>query len=93
MKTNREIITLEIFKSYLKYIEDYRKESAFCNVGGQLLDGFINLLSEHVGDKCFWIEYFVFDCDFGKNPQNLHFFNKETIRLDSVEKLWKVIKE
>ena len=46
----------------------------------------IELLSEAVGDKDGWIEYFVYDCEFGKNPLEVT-IGEEKISLDSVDKL------
>lgn len=59
--------------------------------GGQFMEDYIALLSLAVGDEnnC-WINWYVFECDFGANPHAAHINGKEII-VDSPQKLYDII--
>jgi len=98
-------MNFEKFKKYFEYLEKFDRESekvnkhlseiagrgSVCELGYNLYDGFIEMLSEIVDDKNEWIDYYVFECDFGRKPMQVEIFG-EKIKLDSLEKLWRIIK-
>jgi hypothetical protein len=97
-------ITKEEFLKYMKSIEVFLQESEDSNKaikllcddsfyvkkGDLLLDSYIELLKKLTNDENNWIEYFVFECRFGKN-ENKVTINNKTFRLNSVEKLWGIL--
>lgn len=93
----------EEFKQCFKHLEEFNEEADFQNgliyklCGGMLehgymlMDAYIELLSKNVGDENEWINYYIFECEFGKKPMEVT-VDKKKIKLDSLEKLWKIIK-
>ncbi len=98
-------MTFEKFKKYFEYLENFDLDSthfnkhlseiagrgSVCELGYNLYDGFIELLSEIVDDKNEWIDYYIFECDFGLKPMQVQ-IGEEKIKLDSIEKLWRILR-
>ncbi len=97
---------LEEFKKWFKGIETFQEEfedankavSLLCKssypvfeIGTNLQDKYIDLLSEYIGDTEEWIPYYVFECNMGIDPKEVTTVNGKKIKLDSVEKLYEVI--
>jgi hypothetical protein len=95
------------FLKCMNDIKEFRKESdtlnehlsaicegsfAYCEVGGKLLDSYISVLEKLVNDNGEWIQYFVYECNFGENPLEVS-KDEKVWNLDSVEKLWEIMNE
>jgi len=73
----------------------------YCELGDRILNNFIKLLSEVCNDTNEWIDYYVYECEFGKKDLKVYIGEKDlnvyteekTIVLDSVQKLWDLINE
>lgn len=52
---------------------------------------YTNLVAEKVGDSGEWLEYFWCDCELGRKPMIVTFYDGESILLDSVEALVEII--
>jgi|WetSurMetagenome_2_1015567.scaffolds.fasta_scaffold1745543_1 hypothetical protein len=59
-------------------------------ISERLFDQYVHFLSVEVDDENDWISYYIFDNDCGKNKRSVELNNKK-FKLDSIEKLWKVI--
>jgi hypothetical protein len=60
----------------------------------RMITAYTKAISEIVGDKGMWLEYYHYDCDLGKSPLEVSFMEGEelvNIQLDSVEKLARVL--
>lgn len=101
---------LKEFKERIKAIQQFLGEidtlnaglemiarDAYSEFGGMFLDDYISLLSESVGDKNTWIEWFVFENEFGKKAMEAGYRNegdkKKLKKIKTVEDLWKLIQE
>jgi len=99
-------ISIEQFKLYFepisKYNEDYERNSKALDMlypssytapelGSHLLDSYISILSDIMGDTADWISYYVFECNSGKKPMSVTMEDKTEIELDSIEKLYKIM--
>lgn len=93
------------FYKYMEAIEEYLLEfdnvndalSKMCpdsyamiTIGTKLLDSYIELVEELVGDETGLISYFVFDCDFGKEPKQV-IVNDVTFIFDSVYTVYEAL--
>ena len=65
---------------------------AVCDIGGHFLDSYIALLSESVGDDNNWVDWFVWEDDFGKKKLKAGYDGKEK-KICNVDKLWELIEE
>jgi len=98
-------MTLEEFKLKMKPIENYLIEinkaqeaiEILCedsfptiSIGASLLDSYIELLMEVCNDTTELIPYYIWDCDFGKNPMEV-LINSGKIELNSIEILYKLV--
>jgi len=55
-----------------------------------LVDAILELLKAELGAASDWIEYYIYECDFGKNPNEVR-VGKDVYNLDSVDNLWNLI--
>lgn len=98
-------MTLEKFEKYMleikKYLDSVDRASkavqvlasdsfAIVDFAGPLLSAYIRLLSENVGDKSEWIDWFVFENDFGKGGM-VAGKEGDMQLVDTVEKLYNLI--
>lgn len=98
-------MTYNQFCKFMKLIKEAQaKEDAFskaiCEFGDNTMyielfpmDGFIKALAEVVDDKGAWIEYYIYECQWGKSKRTVVFKNGGELQLNSYKKLWKIIKE
>jgi len=99
-------ISIEQFKLYFepisKYNEDFDRNAEALDMlypssyivpelGSHLLDSYISILSDIMGDTDDWISYYVFECNSGKKPMKVTMGDKTEIELDSIEKLYKIM--
>lgn len=93
------------FSYYLNSIKKFNAESdemnehlsfiasgAICELGYSLLDDYMRLLSESVGDEWDWIPWFVFDNEFGDKKIIAGYDGKER-SIKNVSDLWGLIEE
>ena len=67
-------------------------QGAVCDIGGHFLDSYIALLSESVGDDDNWVDWFVWENDFGKKKLKAGYDGKEK-KVCNVDQLWELIEE
>jgi hypothetical protein len=99
------MISIEEFKLFFNPIQQFLLEEdtnqksidilfpdsfARLSQGERLLDSYIRLLEKICEDTEEWINYFVWDCDCGKNPQNIEINNKKS-KLKTIDDLYKVL--
>jgi len=59
---------------------------------GTLLSAYMNILKKLTKDDSGWIEYFVWDLDFGKDYKDGCITeNGVNVKLDTIESLWNII--
>lgn len=59
----------------------------------KIIDEYISLLSENIGDTSKWIEYYVYEVEFGKKDYEGRIkIDNENIRLSTPEDLYDLIK-
>jgi hypothetical protein len=85
---------IKIYIDYLNATSDAFKIILPCDhisgLNARILEDFITLLCEAVGDKGGLISWFVFDCQYGENP--LKYFNYDDIGpIKTVKQLYKAI--
>lgn len=93
------------FSYYLNSIKKFNAESdemnehlsfiasgAICELGDSLLDDYMRLLSESVGDTQNWIYWFVFEDGFGANGYEAG-YDGGTTPIKTVDDLWQLIEE
>lgn len=51
----------------------------------------ITFLEKAFQDKNEWISYYVYECDFGNKPKRVQFPNKKSLRLSSINQLYKLL--
>lgn len=59
---------------------------------GHLFDAVLDILIKETNDRGNWIDYFVYELEFGKNPADITYGDKK-IKLDSIEALWEILQE
>ena len=98
-------ITLKQFEELFQPILDWNKQfeieadalkqlfpsSHVVPEGGKLLDSYIKLLSLYVNDVDNFIEYYCWECDFGRKPQDIKFDGKVKFHLACLGDLWNLI--
>jgi hypothetical protein len=81
-------VEADSFNDHLKAIS----QGGFSEVGFDLLDSYVALLSEAVGDDGDWIAWYCFDNDFGARKLRAGYDgNEKPIR--NVNDLWNLIQE
>lgn len=74
----------------LSMIADRHAGYINCDLGEDLFAGFVNLLSKQFDDQHKWIDYFIYECNFGKKPMEVTIDGK-SFKLNSVSKLYKIL--
>lgn len=93
----------EIFKKYLETLKEqsdkYNEmakyigltpESDISNPIYTLIDSYVDVLKHLYEDNLEWIDYFIWECDWGKRPGEVS-INGEELILDSYDKLFCLI--
>ena len=65
---------------------------AVCDFGGRFLDDHIKLLSKYLGDEGDWINWYVFDNNYGKKQLEAGYDGK-VLKIDRISRLWDLIEE
>jgi hypothetical protein len=69
-------------------------------IGHKLFDKYVELLEELAEDEGGWIDYYIWDCNMGKEKHKRKYMEvswkegkkKIKVKMNSVKALWKVIK-
>ena len=61
-----------------------------CTLGQKSIKGLIDVLQQ-VLDCYDWVEYFIYECDYGKSPGTVTLIDGREIIVDSIERIWDVI--
>lgn len=56
-----------------------------------LIEEYTKLVSKVIGDECEWLDYYQYDCNWGKKPLEVTMTNGEKILLDSLPNLATII--
>lgn len=56
-------------------------ESPFISAIHKCQDNYTKLLAQEIGDKDGWLEWYKYDCDFGRKPMTMHFSDKEGLEV------------
>jgi hypothetical protein len=67
-------------------------ESPFKSAMWEMYDAYTETLAEILGDKDGWLEWFAWDCDFGKAPKEIQFSDGETLLVVGVSDLLDAIR-
>ncbi len=91
---------LKTLKKHLNIIqEQYEKYNEMANYIGlfpesemskplyTLMENYVELLSDVYDDNLEWIDYFIWECDWGKRPGEVNIYG-EDVTLDSIEMLY-----
>ena len=65
---------------------------AICDIGNMFLDSYVDLLSRHVEDNDNWINWFVYENEFGVDKMKAGYDGKEK-PIKNIDDLWALIQE
>lgn len=100
------MITFNEFEKFMKPIENYQKEYdetskalevladdcfVIPRLGARLISDYISLLSLMVNDVDEDIDYFVFECEYGKKPMEITYKDETTFIMNSIKNLYECI--
>jgi len=107
LRANKEtdMMTRENFKKYMTVIQDFFDEEYILNsllkkisdggvttYGNNLLTAYMSLLEESMGCKSQDVEYFIYECDMGRNPKTVTYPKEnKSFLLDSIDALYDLI--
>ena len=91
----RELNKIKAFMNELDSLQMHLgalNHGGICEIGSKFLDDHIELLSKYVGDEGNWLNWHIWDNDFGKG-QKLAGYDGKLRKIDRVSRLWDLIEE
>ena len=84
---------LRILKEYLEKERELARltSDGIPTFGDKMTAAYIETLAVAAGDKAEWIEWYIYECQFGKHPLEAS-WGKTKIKVNSVSKLMRVIR-
>lgn len=81
--------------SLSKSVSLFNRDNYFIGVSTIITDAYSNLLKQLIGGKNFdWIDWWMWECNFGKKPNTLFWVNDKKYDASgmTLEKFWGIVK-
>ena len=85
---------IEQESKFTQALKPFMEGNGWLNAHDGFQDEYINLICKLFGDTTNrWIEYYVYDCDFGKKTMKIYLPNGNEVKLKTIKQLWRLINE